>query len=208
MGCLAIDVGFALMQKMSPPRLTVLLVDSNGRRAADLAKLLTEAGDYRVHHHAGGLGLAAQVAALAPDVVLIDMALPDRDTLEGLRQVSNPCPVVLMTEQSDSVFVEEAIEAGVCSYHVGSVDAAAVRPILTAAVALFRRHRQTASERDAVAAQLGARRMIDKAKTILIRERGISEPEAYRWLRSKAMRDSRKLAEVAADVLARAGETP
>lgn len=193
-----------------PSVLTILLIDANGRRAADLAHLLGEMGDYCVHHHSGGLGLAEQVAALGPDVVLIDMDLPDRDTLEGLRQVSNrtPCPIVLMTEQSDAEFVEEAIEAGVCSYHVGNVDAVAVRPILAAAVALFRRHRQTTSERDTATAQLEARRLIEKAKALLIRERKISEPEAYRWLRSKAMRESRKLSDVAAEILARAGEMP
>lgn len=187
-----------------------MLVDANGRRAADLAHLLGEMGGYRVHHHSGGLGLANQVAALGPDIVLIDMDLPDRDTLEGLRQVSSrtPCPIVLMTEQSDSAFVEEAIEAGVCSYHVGGVDAVAVRPILTAAVALFRRHRQAENERDAAAAQFEARRNIEKAKAFLIRERKMNEPEAYRWLRSKAMRESRKLAEVALDLLTRAGEKP
>lgn len=191
---------------MSP--LTILLIDANGRRAGDLAQLLAQTGDYRVHQHSGGLGLAEQITALKPDVVLIDMNLPDRDTLEGLRQVSTPCPVVLMAEQSDSAFVEEAIGAGVCSYHGGSVDAAAVRPILTAAVALFQRYQQTASERDAAAAQLEARRIIDKAKLLLIKKRKMSEPEAYRWLRSKAMRESRKLADVATDVLTEAGETP
>ncbi len=203
---LATDVPFCTNAAMS--RLTILLVDANGRRAGDLTQLLAETGDYRVHQHSGGLGLAEQIAALNPDIVLIDMNLPDRDTLEGLRQVSTPCPVVLMAEQSDSAFVEEAIEAGVCSYHVGGVDAGAVRPILTAAVALFRRYQQTASERDAVAAQLEARRIIEKAKSLLIQKRKMSEPDAYRWLRSKAMRESRKLADVAADVLAEAGETP
>ncbi len=188
--------------------LTVLLVDANGRRAGELARLLAETGDYRVHHHSGGLGLAEQIAALHPDVVLIDMNLPDRDTLEGLRQVSTPCPVVLMAEQSDSAFIEDAIAAGVCSYHVGGVERATMRPILTAAVALFRRYQQATSARDAATAQLEARRIIDKAKSLLIRERKMSEPEAYRWLRNKAMRDSRKLADIAADVLAEAGETP
>lgn len=193
---------------MSPSGLTILLVDANGRRAADLAHLLQEQGDYRVCHHSGGLGLAAQVAALRPDVVLIDMSLPDRDTLEGLRQVSadTPCPVVLMTEESEASFVEEAIAAGVCSYHVGGVDEGAVRPILTAAIALFRRHQEAADARDASVAQLEAYRVVERAKAHLIRSKKMSEPEAYRWLRSKAMRESRKLVDIAADLIAKAGE--
>jgi len=190
--------------------LTILLVDANGRRAADLARHLQEHGDYRVCHHSGGLGLAAQVASLRPDVVLIDMSLPDRDTLEGLRQVSSstPCPVVLMTEETEAAFVEEAIAAGVCSYHVGGVDEGALRPILSAAIALFRRHQGATQARDASVAQLEAYRIVERAKAHLIRSQKMSEPEAYRWLRSKAMRESRKLADIAADLVAKAGETP
>lgn len=193
---------------MSGSPLTILLVDANGRRADDLMRLL--APEHILHHSIGGIGLVEEIASLSPDVVLIDMSLPDRDTLEGLRQASGraPCPVVLMTEESDAGFVEEAIEVGVCSYHVGGVDPAAIRPILTAAIALFRRHQKTASERDATLVQLEARRVVEKAKTFLIRKRKMSEPEAYRWLRNKAMRESRKLADVAAALLAEAGEKP
>jgi response regulator NasT len=190
--------------------LTILLVDANGRRAAELARLLASTGDHRVHHTSGGAGLADEVVALKPSVVLIDMSLPDRDTLEGLRQVSSraPCPIVLMTEETAEDFVEEAIQAGVCSYHVGGVDPAAIRPILAAAIALFVRHQRATSERDASLAQLEERRTIDRAKTLLMRSNRMSEPDAYRWLRSKAMRESRKLAEVAADLLAERGEIP
>jgi response regulator NasT len=195
---------------MSNSRLTVLLVDANGRRAAELAQLLARTETYTVRHTTGGVGLADEVVALKPSVVLVDMNLPDRDTLEGLRQVStrSPCPVVLMTEESAEDFVEEAIQAGVCSYHVGGVDPAAIRPVLTAAIALFRRHQLASGERDATKAQLEARQIVEKAKALLIRTRKLSEPEAYRWLRSKAMRDSRKLIDVASDLLADNGETP
>lgn len=198
------------MPGMPQPGLTILLVDANGRRAADLALLLEEKGDYRVCHHSGGIDLTAQVASLRPDVILIDMSLPDRDTLEGLRHVTSktPCPVVLMTEESEASFIEDAIAAGVCSFHVGSVDANAVRPILTAAIALFRRHQGAKQARDASVAQLEAYRIVERAKAYLIRSKKMSEPEAYRWLRSKAMRESRKLADIAADLVAQVGEKP
>lgn len=193
---------------MSGSGLTILLVDANGRRAADLAQLLQSRSEYRVVQHSGGFGLAEQVAILRPDIVLVDMGLPDRDTLDGLRNVSDqaPCPVVLMSEEPDADFAEEAIQAGVSSYHVGSVDAAALRPILTAAIALFRRHQQATRERDASEAQLENYRVIDRAKAYLIKNRKMSEPEAYRWLRNRAMRESRKLVDIAADVVARAGD--
>lgn len=191
-----------------PPHLKILLVDANGRRAAELSGHLAALGGYTVYRHSGGLGLADQVSALRPDVVLIDMNLPDRDTLEGLREVSTrtPCPIVLMAEHSDSHFVEEAIDAGVSSYHTGGISAEAIQPALRAAVALFRKYRQTTAERDAATAQLEARRIVERAKAHLIRERKMSEPEAYRWLRSKAMRESRKLTDVAAELLSKGGE--
>ncbi|GAA0573182.1 ANTAR domain-containing protein [Rhizomicrobium electricum] len=195
---------------MPPAGLTILLVDANGRRAAELARLIASAGDHRVYRSAGGAGLADEVLALKPSVVLVDMSLPDRDTLEGLRQVSSrsPCPVVLMTEETADDFVEEAIQAGVCSYHVGGVDPMAIRPILAAAIALFARHQRATKERDASLAQLEERRIIDRAKTLLMRSSRMSEPEAYRWLRSRAMRESRKLADVAADLIAKSGDAP
>jgi two-component system, response regulator / RNA-binding antiterminator len=195
---------------MSHSRLTILLVDASGGRAAELAQLLARTEAYTVRHTTGGVGLADEVVALKPSVILVDMNLPDRDTLEGLRQVStrSPCPVVLMTEVSAEDFVEEAIQAGVCSYHVGGVDPAAIRPVLTAAIALFRRHQLASSERDATKAQLEARQVVEKAKALLIRTRKLSEPEAYHWLRSKAMRESRKLIDVASDLLADNGEAP
>lgn len=196
--------------RMPAPGLTILLVDANGRRAAELARLLGDAGEHQVHHSLGGVGLVEEVSALKPSVVLIDMNLPDRDTIEGLRQVSSrsPCPVVLLTEETAEDFVEEAIQAGVCSYHVGNIDPAAIRPILAAAIALFARHQRATDERDASLAQLEERRIVDRAKTLLMRSKQMSEPDAYRWLRNRAMRESRKLADVAADLVAKSGEAP
>ncbi len=196
--------------RMPASGLTILLVDANGRRAAELARLLADAGEHQVHHSLGGVGLVEEVSALKPSVVLIDMNLPDRDTIEGLRQVSSrsPCPVVLLTEETAEDFVEEAIQAGVCSYHVGNIDPAAIRPILAAAIALFARHQRTTDERNASLAQLEERRLIDRAKTLLMRSERMSEPDAYRWLRNRAMRESRKLADVAADLVAKSGEAP
>lgn len=210
MGPWTIAESSAINATMAAVGLTILLVDANGRRAAELARLLASSGDHDVHHTSGGAGLADEVIALNPSVVLVDMSLPDRDTLEGLRQVSSraPCPIVLMTEETTEDFVAEAIQAGVCSYHVGGVDPAAIRPILAAAIALFARHQRATSERDASLAQLEERRIIDKAKMLLMRSNRMTEPEAYRWLRSKAMRESRKLAEVAADLLAERGDVP
>lgn len=195
--------GMVQPQNTSP--LKILLVDSVSSRAAALAKVLQAAGYADIHHVPGGLGLADDVAALLPDVIIVDMALPERDTLEGLRQTSAraPRPVILRTDESNASFIEEAISAGVSSYHMGSVSAEVIKPVVTAAIALFRRHLRV--EQSAQAA-LGERRIIEKAKAMLIAQHGIAEPEAYRWLRSKAMKESRKLVQIAADVIGKTGD--
>src|SRR6185312_8981548 len=89
--------------------------------------------------------LADAVAAHAPDVVVVDMTRPDRDALEGVRQLSStaPHPVVMFVDQDDPDFMQAAIDAGVSSYNVGSVTPAEMKPMLRAAVALFRRYQHT-----------------------------------------------------------------
>ena len=129
------------MPQLPALTLKILLVDADDARATDLTKLLGATGFHHVRHVPGGASLADEVTAFMPGVVIIDMALPDRDTLEGLRQNSARVPRPVLVFADDPVLVEEAIAAGVSFYHVG--DGQAIKPILTAAIALFRLHRQT-----------------------------------------------------------------
>jgi two-component system, response regulator / RNA-binding antiterminator len=181
--------------------LTILLVDADGDRAGELEQMLRSGGYGNIHRMLGGPALADEVVRLRPDVVIVDMGLPERDILESLRETTAraPRPIILCSDENDPDFIEQAISAGVSSYHVGDVHGDSIRPIMTAAIALFRRHQRSEDERQIAVASLEERRTIEKAKAVLIRERGMSEPEAYRWLRSKAMKESRKLAAVAAE---------
>jgi response regulator NasT len=147
------------------------------------------------------------VAAHAPDVVLVDMARPDRDALESLRQLSAqaPRPIALFIDQDDPSFMEEAISAGVSSYNVLGTPPPDVKPILRAAVALFRQHQRTRTALHSAEAKLNERGIIEQAKARLIRDRRLSEPDAYRWLRRTAMSSGRKIIDVARDLL-REGE--
>ncbi|CAH2605030.1 ANTAR domain-containing protein [Rhodovastum atsumiense] len=186
----------------------ILLADDDADRAAYLARALRRDGDISVVCALPGQLLHDAVALHAPDVVLVDMTRPDRDTLEGVRQLSGsrPHPVVLFVDEDDPAFMEEAIAAGVCSYNVGSVAPAEVRPVLRAAVALFHRHEQTRAALSEAEARLQERALIDRAKAMLIRTRRCSEPEAYRWLQRQAMAGGRRLADVARAVLQTNGE--
>src|ERR1700710_3302814 len=131
------------------------------------------------------------------------MARPDRDALDGIRQVAalNTRPVVLFVDEDDPAFMEEAISAGVSSYNAIGMPPPDVKPILRAAVALFRRHQQARDDLREAEARLQERAVIDKAKAILIRQRGLSEPDAYKWLRKNAMSSARRIVDVAGDVI-------
>ena len=137
-----------------------------------------------------------------PDLVIIDMALPDRDALEDIRAVSAASPVVMFAGTDDPGFAQEAIAAGVCSYNLSGVALQDVRPIMASAIALFKRYHHVETELAAAKALLNERRLIERAKAILMKDRKMTEPEAYRWLQKKAMNESRKLAQVVADFVA------
>ena len=181
----------------------VLLADDDADRTRDLVRALAEDPLLDVVRLSPGTSLPEAVARHQPDVVLVDMARPDRDALDGLRRVSAsvPRPVVLFVDEDDPSFMEEAIAAGVCSYNVAGVAPPDVRPLLRAAVALFRRHREMAEELQAAEARLAERHVVERAKAALIRERRIAEPDAYRWLQRQAMRRGERIVDIAARLL-------
>jgi len=181
--------------------LTILLIDTDAERARALEDKLSQSGYARIVR-AEGPDLAAAVERARPDLVLIDMALPDRDALEDIRAVSAANPVVMFAGTDDPAFAQEAIAAGVCSYNLSGVALQDVRPILASAIALFQRYRHVEIELAAAKALLDERRLIERAKALLMKNRKMTEPEAYRWLQKKAMNESRKLAQVVADFVA------
>jgi two-component system, response regulator / RNA-binding antiterminator len=188
----------------------ILLADDNAARAGALTKVLAADPSLIVLRPRAGELLADAVAALLPDVVLVDMARPDRDALEGIRVVASnaPRPIVLFVDQDDPAFMEEAIGAGVSSYNVLGVPPPDVRPILRAAAAMFRHHQTARSELRQAESRLRERDIVDRAKAILIRERRMAEPDAYRWLRKRAMASGRRIPDIAQDVVTAKASTP
>ena len=177
----------------------VLLADDNAERAGALARVLAADPAIVVVLVRSGEVLADAVAALVPEIVLVGMARPDRDALDGIRQVTaqNPHPIVLFVDEDDPTFMEDAISAGVSSYNVLGVPPPDMKPILRAAIALFRRHQDARDGQANAETKLHEREIVDRAKAILIKERRLGEPEAYRWLRKQAMISGKRIAEVA-----------
>lgn len=187
----------------------ILLADDDAERVRLLMQALATDSGVTVLRLRSNESLLDAVAAHAPDVVLVDMARPDRDALESLRQLSarTPRPIVLFIDRDDPRFMEEAISAGVSSYNVVGTPPPDVKPILRAAVALFRQHQETRAALHSAEARLLERTVIDQAKARLIRSRRCSEPDAYRWLRRAAMTSGRRIVDVARQVL-QEGEGP
>jgi response regulator NasT len=189
----------------------VLLANSDVERGAILEERLREITDAEILHAPAAGKLLDAVAAAAPDVIIVDMSRPDRDTLDDLRRIGadNPRPVVMFVDRHDRSFMEEAIAAGVSSYNVVGTAFPDVKPIVIAAVAIFRRHRQVAEDLRRAKATLMERETINRAKAMLMKQRNIDEPRAYRWLRHRAMNSNRRIVDVAAEMLAKAGrDTP
>ena len=183
--------------------LKILLMDTDAGRAQALAEKLSEAAFAEILHAPEGANLAETVERTKPDLIIVDMALPDRDALEDIRTVSGEHPIVMFAGSDDPAFAEEAIAAGVCSYNLSGMTSQDVRPILISAIALFRRYRRVEEELSVAKALLEERRLIERAKAILMKGRKMTEPEAYRWLQKRAMDENRKLAQIVAEVVER-----
>jgi two-component system, response regulator / RNA-binding antiterminator len=183
--------------------LKVLLIDSDAERASSLSQALASAGFADVSHADAGADLVETVRRISPDLVVIDMALPDRDALEGVRALSasERRPIVMFADKDDPAFVGEAIAAGVCSYNLSGVSNPEMKAIVASAVALFKRYARIETELAAAQAALDERRVIERAKAMLMAKQKMTEPAAYRWLQRKAMNENRRIARVAADLI-------
>jgi two-component system, response regulator / RNA-binding antiterminator len=206
---------FTLARRLQPHRsgvelsereLKVLLVDADLERARIVEADLGAAGATSIVRLRAGELLLDAVSRERPHVVIVDMARPDRDSLDDIRHIArhDPRPIVMFVDRDDPAFMEAAIDAGVSSYNVVGAALPDVKPIVQAAVAMFRRYRQVEFELRKAEASLKQRALIERAKSLLMRQRNIGEPEAYRWLRRQAMDRGKKIADIAGEIIANA----
>jgi two-component system, response regulator / RNA-binding antiterminator len=183
--------------------LRILVVDHNAERAAVVRQALVEVGGYRVEVAPKAGDLLTLLRTAQPDVLVVDLDLPDRDTIEQLRVATRerPRPIVMFVDQSDSSMMHAAIDAGVSAYVVDGLSASRVRPVLDVAIARFKAFDALRRELDSTRSQLAERKIIDRAKGILMRAKGVSEDEAYERMRRAAMNEQKKLAEIAQSII-------
>ncbi|HWV00005.1 MAG TPA: ANTAR domain-containing protein [Devosia sp.] len=177
----------------------IVIVDDSGLRASVLEEGLHEAGYDDIHVVPPRGAFVAQIERMAPDVVLMDLGSPSRDMLEEMLLISRALakPIAMFVDQSDEAMIGAAIDAGVSAYVVDGLRKERVKPILDLAVRRFNAFARMQAELDEARTALADRKTIDKAKAILMANRGMSEPNAYALLRSTAMNQGRRIVEVA-----------
>jgi len=183
----------------------VLVVDPDPARAALVAEGLAGIEPLEVQRVAAFEAAAA--AAFAPDVIVVASDSPDRDTIDSLREATaaNPRPVVMFVDRSEPGLAEQAVLAGVSAYVVDGLAPARVRSVLEVAMSRFQLMNQLRQDLEKAKADLASRKTVERAKALLMKERGLDEAAAYRLLRKLSMDTGRPLGAVAADLLAFAG---
>jgi two-component system, response regulator / RNA-binding antiterminator len=181
----------------------IVIVDESPIRAAILEEGLREAGFTQIVQIRERQSLLARIYAVDPDIIVIDLENPSRDVLEAMFQVSRAVkrPIAMFVDQSDSSSIQASVEAGVSAYIVDGLKKERIKPILDLCVSRFNAFAKLQEELERTKSQLEDRKIIEKAKGILMKVKGLTEDEAYVLLRSTAMREKKKIGEIAQSII-------
>lgn len=183
--------------------LRVLVIDESHTRAGDICASLALAGHQVAAVLPSAIDLVRHVEATRPDVILIETDSPTRDTLEHLSVLdrANPRPIVMFAQDADSQAIRKAVQAGVSAYVVNGVEASRIKPVLDVAVAQFESHLALRNELAQSNRKLAERKLVNRAKGMLMKARSLSEDDAYHALRKLAMERGKTIAAVSQDVI-------
>jgi len=183
--------------------LKIVIVDESAIRAAILEEGLREAGYVHVVRIGETNNLLARIYAIDPDVILIDLENPSRDILEQMFQMSRVVkrPVAMFVDQSDSASIRAAVDAGVSAYIVGGLKKERITSILDLCISRFNAFSRLQSELEHAKNALDERKVIDRAKGILMKAKNLSEEDAYALMRRTAMNENKKIADIAQSVV-------
>ena len=190
-----------------PTTLSILVIDENRLRASVIEAGLREAGHDNLTIIHDVTGIARRIAEVEPDVIIISLENPNRDMLENIFQLSRAVqrPIAMFVDRSDQAEIEAAVEAGVSAYVVDGLKRERVKPILDMAISRFNAFSRMARELQDARSELENRKLIDRAKGILMATRGLSEADAYGLLRKTAMNQNRKISEIAESLITASG---
>ncbi len=183
--------------------LRIAVIDKNPLRAAILEDGLRAAGHMSVVHIDDTADLLDRIHAIDPDVILIDLESPSRDVLEHMFKVSRSVarPVAMFVDRSDAAMIDAAIDAGISAYIVDGLRKDRVKPILDITISRFNAFTKLKKELESAKTQLEDRKMIDRAKQLVMRAKAIPEDQAYALMRQVAMNENKKIAEIARSII-------
>lgn len=183
--------------------LKIVIVDESPIRATILEEGLREAGYTNVIRIAETFNLLTRIYALDPDVILIDLENPSRDVLEQMFQVSKAVrrPVAMFVDQSAAESIQASVEAGVSAYIVDGLRKERIKPIVDLSISRFNAFSRLQDELERTRSALEERKVVDRAKGILMKAKGLTEEEAYVLMRSTAMREKRKISDIAQSII-------
>ena len=183
--------------------LKVMIVDYDKLRSKPLKQSLVESGFDVVAHVENDIDLQAKCLALKPDVVIIDTESPSRDTLENLcvMRMNDPRPIVMFTHDGNKEQIKLATQAGVSAYVVGTIPSERLVPVIDAAIARFEEFKNLRDELLQAKTKLDERKVTERAKGLLMKQRGLDEDAAYEMLRSMAMKKNMKLADLSQQLI-------
>jgi len=183
--------------------LNIVIVDASPVRAAILENGLHDAGYLNVVRIEGTANLLARIYAIDPDVILIDLENPSRDVLEQMFQVSRVVkrPIAMFVDQADAASIQASVDAGVSAYIVDGLKKERIKSILDLCISRFNAFSRLQDELEQTKSALEERKVIDRAKGLLMKVKNLSEEAAYALLRKTAMNENRKIADVAQSVI-------
>ena len=195
---------------MTTQRWRVLIVDDHAQSRAAVAEAVGAQGGTVVGNGSRAEDAVRLVDKHRPDVLLLAVGLPDGDGVDAARQVMStlPCPIVLLTSHTDTMVAARAVEAGVLGFLVKPLRPEELGPALDVAVSRFREHEAVRKENEALKQKLEARKLVDRAKGVLMTRLGLSEPEAFRRIQKTAMDTRKTMADVARALLLTDGLGP
>ena len=177
----------------------VVIIDESTARAAVIEEGLRDSGISDIAVLTERQGLMQRIAALEPDVVLMNLENPSRDMLEDSFAMSRALarPIAMFVDQSDEGAISEAVDAGISAYVVDGLRKERIKPVLELAVRRFKAFSRLQAELAEARSALAERKAVDRAKALLMKRRCIDEPAAYALLRKQAMDSGRRIAEIA-----------
>jgi len=181
----------------------IMLVDDTPSQSVILEQALLDQELSVVCRAKSAQGLIKNVEVHQPDLIIMDLASLDQDTLDNMTMLNqhNPKPMILFSKNSDSQLISQAVQAGASAYVVDGLESQRIKPIMDAAIARFNEFQALKTELQKTQGQLADRKVIDQAKGLLMKTKSLNEEQAYHTMRKMAMDQSKPIADIAKNIL-------